>query len=234
MRRTSRSSQKGMSLIELMISSVIGLLILAGVVNVFIASRYSMRFSDGLRLMQDNGRQAVYVMQNAIRHAGLTEGMSMTDSVKPVDLANSSSVKLTLRRQSDSDCNGASTLAAADPGIAEDTYSYDEANRTIVCTGNVGLNAMVIADNVDALRFLYGLDENADGVIERYVAYDEVVNEFDVAGLYFGLLVSTDGAVKDDALSKTYTVLDSQLIKNDKLGRQVFQSSIIIRNRRTS
>lgn len=233
MRKLSRSSQKGMSLVELMISSVIGLLILAGVVNVFIASRYSMRFSDGLRLMQDNGRQAVYVMQNAVRHAGLTEGMSMTTSVRPVDLANSSPLQLTLRRQSDVDCNGVSTLAAADPGIAVDTFSYDAANRTIVCTGNVGLNPMVIADNVDSLRFLYGVDENADGVIERYVTYGEVANESDVAGLYFGMLVSTDGDVKDEPLSKTYTVLDSQIRVDDKLGRQVFQSSIIIRNRRT-
>lgn len=232
MRRTSHSLQKGMSLIELMISSVIGLLILAAVVNVFIASRYSMRFSDGLRLMQDNGRQAVYVMQNAIRHAGLTQGMSMTNPISPVNLANSSAVQLTLRRQSESDCNGVSTLTAADPGVAIDTYSYDEANRTIVCTGNVGLNPMVIADNVDAMRFLYGVDENSDGMIERYVTYDEVDNESDVAGLYFGMLVSTDGDVKDDSLSKTYTVLDSQISKDDKLGRQVFQSSIIIRNRR--
>ncbi len=234
MKRMSRSSQKGMSLVELMISSVIGLLILAGVINVFIASRYSMRFSDGLRLMQDNGRQAVYVMQNAIRHAGLIEGMSMTNSIRPVDLANSSPVQLTLRRQSDFDCNGVSTLTAADPGIAADTYSYNAANKTIVCTGNVGLNPMVIADNVESLRFLYGVDENADGVIERYVSYAEVANEFDVAGLYFGMLVATDGEVKDENLSKTYTILDTQVTENDKLGRQVFQSSIIIRNRRTS
>lgn len=225
-----------MSLIELMISSVIGLLILAGVINVFIASRYSMRFSDGLRLMQDNGRQAAYVMQNAVRHAGLTEGMSMMSSVRPVDLANSSSVALRLRRQSDVDCNGVSTLAAANPGVAVDTYSYNAANRTIVCTGNVGLNPMVIADNVDSLRFLYGVDEDGDkdGVIERYVAYSEVKNEFDVAGVYFGMLVSTDGDVKDDVLSKTYTILDSQFSANDKIGRQVFQSSIILRNRRTT
>ncbi|MCB1755507.1 MAG: PilW family protein [Gammaproteobacteria bacterium] len=219
--------QRGMSLIELMIAMVIGLIILAGVINIFVASRQSTRYSDGLRSMQENGRQAVFVMQSAIRQAGYSTG----DPILAVDLANSDTDKISVRYQADSDCTGTATGAATPPGIAVNTYSYDLANKQIICTGNVGAAPMPVADNVETLQFLYGLDENRDGVIERYVRYSEVGNAADIAGIQFGLLVVTDGPIKDMAVSKTYTVLDSTFTADDLYGRQVFQSMIIIRNK---
>ncbi|HBR98886.1 MAG TPA: hypothetical protein DD979_16145 [Gammaproteobacteria bacterium] len=224
--------QRGMSLIELMIAMVIGLIIIAGVINIFIASRQSTRFADGLRDMQDNGRQVVHVLQDAILHAGMSTG----DGLLPVNLANSSPIQLTLRVQAATDCTGADTAAASEPGIAQNTFFHDPVEDQILCIGDTGAAAMPVADNIQDLRFLYGLDEDFDpdnrNGIERYVQYAEVADPYEIAGIKFAVLVTTDGPVKDVATNKTYVVLDNTITENDQIGRQVFHSTAIIRNKR--
>lgn len=230
--RRQNSKQLGMSLIEMMISVVIGLVIIAGVVNIFIASRQSTQFSDGLRSMQDNGRQTAFVLKNAILHAGMTN----TDGLQAVDLAASGDDQITLQVQSATDCIGENTAAAAIPGIAVNRYFFDDVNDQVLCQGNVTGATMVIADNVEMLRFLYGLDEDFDpdaqNGIERYVSFAEVSDANEIAAIKFGVLVATDGPVKDLQTNKTYTVLNDSLVANDRIGRQVFHSSAIIRNKR--
>lgn len=230
MTRRNQASQRGMSLIELMIAMVIGLIIIAGVINIFIASQQSTRYSDGLRSMQENGRQAVFVLQNAIRQAGYSTG----DPVAAIDLANSGPAQLTVRYQSPLDCSGGDTSAAIPVGIAVDTYSLvDTADpgQQIVCTGNVGATPIPVVDNVESVQFLFGLDEDGDDVIERYASFAEVTDEIDIAGIKFGLLVVTDNPIKDFQVNKTWTVLDGTFTANDKFGRQVFQSMVLIRNK---
>ncbi|TDB34375.1 prepilin-type N-terminal cleavage/methylation domain-containing protein, partial [Stenotrophomonas sp. TEPEL] len=60
----------GLSLIELMISLVIGLIILLAVVQVFSASRTAYQLSEGLARVQENSRFAMDTLQREIRMAG--------------------------------------------------------------------------------------------------------------------------------------------------------------------
>ena len=228
-----RRRQSGISLIELMISLVIGLLILAGVVNIFIASRQTTQYSDGLRSMQENGRQGVFVLQNAIRAAGFT---TTTTPIVPIALASSANNKIAIVHESATDCNGTSTATSATPGFAVDTYAYDATNRQLTCLGDATAAAsgaaVALVDNLWNFRVLYGLDSDADGVTERYVDYSEVTNAADVSAIKFGLLVRTDLEVKDQADTRKYTVLNDQhSVSDDKYGYQVYQSSVIIRNK---
>ncbi len=227
MSRKIPTRQRGMSLIELMIAMVIGLIILAGVVNIFVASRHSARFTDGLQSMQENGRQAIFVLQYAIRQAGYSESNDLT----AIDLATSNADRITVRHQSPVDCTGADTSTAPVPGVAVDEYYHDQSNNQVLCKGNVGTAPMPVAENIEAIRFLYGLDTDDDGDIERYVRYTEVADVSQVAGIQFAILVVTDDPVKDRKLNKTFTILDDTKSSNDLFGRQVFQSTVIIRNR---
>ncbi|HYQ24208.1 PilW family protein [Stenotrophomonas sp.] len=65
-----RSATRGLSLIELMISMVIGLIIMLAVVQVFAASREAYRLSEGLARVQENSRFAMDTLQREIRMAG--------------------------------------------------------------------------------------------------------------------------------------------------------------------
>ncbi len=72
MSRTQFSARRmrGMSLIELMISLVIGLIIMLAVVQVFSASRTAYQLSEGLARVQENSRFAMDTLQREIRMAG--------------------------------------------------------------------------------------------------------------------------------------------------------------------
>lgn len=64
------SQQKGFSIVELMVSILIGLIILAGVVQVVITSRMSFMGQEEMSFIQENARYAVSVMGKDIQNAG--------------------------------------------------------------------------------------------------------------------------------------------------------------------
>lgn len=62
--------QRGLSLVELMVAMLIGLILMLGLVQVFAASRTSYQLSEGLSRVQENGRFAMDYLQRDIRMAG--------------------------------------------------------------------------------------------------------------------------------------------------------------------
>ncbi len=67
---SSRRRMAGLSLIELMIAMVIGLIMMLGVVQIFIASRAASQLSEGLARTQENARFALDFLQRDLRMAG--------------------------------------------------------------------------------------------------------------------------------------------------------------------
>lgn len=63
-------SHRGMSLIELMIALVIGLLLMLGAVQILAASRSAYQLSQGMARVQENGRFAMDYLAHDIRMAG--------------------------------------------------------------------------------------------------------------------------------------------------------------------
>lgn len=66
------SSSVGFTLIELMIAMLLGLIVIAGVVSVFLAAQQSSRTNQALGDVQDGSRIAFEMMARDIRDAGLT------------------------------------------------------------------------------------------------------------------------------------------------------------------
>lgn len=62
----------GFSLIELMIAMLLGLIVIAGVVSVFLANQQTYRTNEALGDVQDSSRIAFEMMAQDIRNAGLT------------------------------------------------------------------------------------------------------------------------------------------------------------------
>lgn len=65
-----KNHQKGFSLVELLVAMTISLLVLAGVVNSFLASREANRMNDELAFIQENARYALDLLSRDIRQAG--------------------------------------------------------------------------------------------------------------------------------------------------------------------
>ncbi|MGB9429800.1 MAG: PilW family protein [Gammaproteobacteria bacterium] len=68
--RAFRNVQTGLSLIELMIAVLVGVVLIAGVLSIFISSRKSYGINSAVARLQDNGRFALNFIQHDTRLAG--------------------------------------------------------------------------------------------------------------------------------------------------------------------
>lgn len=225
--RAGRQRQSGLTIIELMISLVLGLVIISAVINVYVGSSRSSQFTEGLRTMQENGRYGVSALQRGIRLAGYSPGTK----IDPFDFAAASEESIVVRSRQVTDCNGQSTVAAG--GIAVNTYSIDETEWRIVCRGNsAAATDMPLVDGVYGFRVLYGIDADGDRFSETYVPYDEDLDPLQVNSVRFALLVGSNGPIRSRSIAETHVLLDREYATNDPLSRRVFTTTVLLRNRR--
>jgi type IV pilus assembly protein PilW len=62
--------QRGLTLVELMVALVMGLILLAGLATVFVANKQTYRYQETLASLQENGRFALSMLERDIRSAG--------------------------------------------------------------------------------------------------------------------------------------------------------------------
>jgi type IV pilus assembly protein PilW len=68
----ARRFQKGMTLVELMVSMVLGLIVIGGVVSVLVSNKNSYRTNEGLSQVQETARTAFELIARDVRQAGGT------------------------------------------------------------------------------------------------------------------------------------------------------------------
>ncbi len=82
-----RSHQTGFTLIEILVAMTLGLLLLAGVLQIFINSKASYRFNEAQSRLQENGRFALQMVAEDIRIAGFWgcqgSGVLVVDHLNP-------------------------------------------------------------------------------------------------------------------------------------------------------
>jgi len=218
------TKQSGYSLVELMIALVLGLIVISAVFNTYLGSTRSSRFTDGVQQMQENGRFGITTLQRGIRLAGYSE----LGDVDPFDIANSGPSKIVVRSQQALDCNGESTATTG--GIAVNTYEHVPADDTIICTGNVGNTRMPIVEGVEAMNILWGIDTDDNKVPERYVPYGAGIDSLEVIALRVALLVSSGEPIRSRASEEKHVLFNTEITTNDKIARNVFTSTILLRN----
>jgi len=103
----SRQAQQGLSMVELMIALVLGLIVISGLFNMYLGSTRSSQFSNGWQQIQENGRYGISTLQRGIRLAGY----SPETPLEPFDIAASNDTTLVVQMRQAYDCNGGSTLA---------------------------------------------------------------------------------------------------------------------------
>src|SRR5690554_297887 len=87
-RRKIFRTQSGLSLIELMIAITLGLFLLAGVINLFVASRQSYQTQEALARMQEAGRFSMDFITQDLRRAGYWGGNADVSTLGPTPNAS--------------------------------------------------------------------------------------------------------------------------------------------------
>lgn len=193
--------QRGMTLIELMIASVLGLVITAAVVQIVITSNRTAILSDNLAQSQETGRFVIGYLSEALRRAGYTNN---PDPIPPfADLcisgqppagctSNSNSAfgdRIAINRSlfagDMNTCNG-QPIALPAGTIVTDAYWINadaDNNPGLYCqtfddTQNPLSDPLIIVNGVLALHALYGqaLADSPTGErnVQQYVSADKL------------------------------------------------------------
>ena len=80
-------SQRGLTLVELMVAMTLQLVLLVGVGQIFLGQKQTYLVSDAFARMQENGRYAIGTLQHDIRAAGYTGCRTLSD-LSPNIIAN--------------------------------------------------------------------------------------------------------------------------------------------------
>jgi type IV pilus assembly protein PilW len=88
-RHAARARMRGLTLVELMISMMLGLLVVGSASAIFISNRQTYRATEGLGRVQENGRMAFEMMARDLREAGGSPcGNARRNENKPLRLVN--------------------------------------------------------------------------------------------------------------------------------------------------
>ncbi len=231
--------QRGLSLIELMISMLLGLIVIAAVFNMYAGGSRSAKFTAGLQSMQENGRYGVSVLQSGLRLAGYSRDAAPTGDFDAIDIAASGidadtrAAIVAVQSEQAFDCNGRDTAATS--GLAINVYRLDETTQQLTCQGNQGGEPMAIVEGVEAFHVLYGIDSDGDTDTDepqQYIPYAADINPDEVVALRFALLVNSGDAIRSRDISDSFVVLDEKYDYDDRWAREVFSSTVKLRNRR--
>ncbi len=324
----ARRRQGGMTLIEIMIAMVVGLILTGGIIQVFSSTRQSNRVHEAISHMQENGRMALEVISRDARMADFwgcaaditnvtnnldsggsgyidfgSGGIDGTDGASgapdtivfrggatsglgiepPYGPQASSNVKVSAGndlQQGDivllSDCESADIFQVtnSNPGstgtVVHNTGSttspgnYNATNpgcpgggnahclskvygadatlfQTTTVVYNIGTgsegepalfrNGLEFLDGVENLQVLYGEDTNGDGVANYYVPAGDVVDMTRVISIRFAVVVRSFRDRLTNGVNQTYSLFGANVTAGDTRLRQVYSTTVTIRNR---
>jgi type IV pilus assembly protein PilW len=245
-----RQSQ-GFSLVELMVALVVGLLLLAGVLQILLGNRESFNAQRAIADVQEQGRLATFFIENVVAHAGHRVNLIADDDflfpARNTDdgfsLASESVVAgtndpdgndgLHIRFESDGNftgCDGAPVGTPTNPALGEFSFTVS-ANGALECNGT----DLTDLDSVARLSIRYGLDTaGEDGVVDAYT--DSIANadlQRDVKSLRIQLLLRSQDNVLPVGSARTFEFADGNNFTtsaDDRRAYQLIDQTVALRN----
>jgi len=229
----------------MMIAVVIGLLLIAGTLSVFLSTKQGYRMVSGLSLMQSTGRATLDLLTRDIMMAGFPQSSSIETFVPGAGLTQdgggNNSDMFTVRYQSTVDCLN----TAGGTPVYADGQRYAK-NRYFVQNGNLMCDALaednsvlasgVMVAGIENIQILYGEDNvAADGLTNatRYVTAGNVTDWDNVVSVKIGFIVNSQGviATSDDTASYALIGQTATAASADRMRRRAYSSTAVIRNR---
>ena len=240
--------QYGMTLIEIMVALVISLFLLAGLLQIFIATRQSSRIQENLSRVQENGRFGVEYINRVVRQAGYRSRTTIlngeafkqkfdVDRIGGTDNdGTNSSDRVIVRFEGENAGQGevrnCLNQSITSPAISIDTLSID-ANNNLQCQAVTpiggALQTQPILENMENIQVLYGEKKGSN---LAYVSATNVQNWDNVFSVRISLVLRTaennlaEGPQPYTINGVTTTPTDP----TDRYLRRVFTTTVALRN----
>lgn len=223
-------NKKGLTLIELLISSLIGFIITTTAIDlIFSSSSSSYKDLESIKLQQDGLFTSILLSNDILKAGDLDYGESVFErnpfdwsSTGASDLINDELAIQFYNHDNKPNCSGDSSVGVL-------INHYDVKNKVLYC------NNIEILENVEKFNIYFGVDLNGDGVINRYVDRDTAYSVNNdktkrVIGLKFSLLLSS-GKGYGQVYKKDFTLVNGESVSyTDDKEYKYFERSIMLRN----
>jgi type IV pilus assembly protein PilW len=249
--------QSGYTLLELLVAMMLGLFILAGIVQINISSKKTYQISSYSSELQGDLRNANYHLSLAARKAGFRSAPWMnSENSFPADLtfiekgqvitgsdgaAATDSDVFKIRYQGSGDGGGIPDNIVVDCiGGALDSgdiavVTFDIIENTLRCTANNETQDTIhteeLVSSIENMQVLYGIDTDGNNYANHYINASSVTTWNKVASIRIALLLKTTHEVDNFTNSQNITLNDISLpAPNDRFMRMQSVSTISLRN----
>ncbi len=161
MKKNKTIKQKGFTLVELMVSLLIGLVITIGIFNVFATNQITFREKTKFDNAQDGFR---YTSQSINRLVQFSQSISSASSNSMTIEFPASASGFDLK-----DC--ANNDATSATGTRKNTIFFDTTNKILKCT-DVNGSTHTLLSGIESVSFLYAVDSDSNKIVtdSEYVA----------------------------------------------------------------
>ena len=147
-----KQNEDGFTLVELLVAMAVSVIVMASIGYVYYTQQKSYVAQEQISAMQQNLRAAMYYMEREIRMAGFDPTQSDTPGIQT---ASPNTMRFTLDITDDTDTGPPD----GDTGDANEDITYSLADNDGDGDNDLERNGNLIAENIDALDFVY-LDSN--------------------------------------------------------------------------
>lgn len=225
--------QRGVSLVELMIGLTVGLVMLIALSYFLLGSRQLNRTHDDVSRMQESGRYALEILGRAIRQAGYRKNANVAFAGTVVTGTDGATDSITV--QYDAQDGGELNCAGVNVASGLVTYAFSVSGGQLWCNpvapaaGVAASGGFVVADNIENMQIMYGIDSDGDGAINAYKSVPAATEFAQVAAVRVDLLVRGPTA-NVAANNQTYVFAASSVTPSDRFLRQVYTATFTVRN----
>ena len=224
---------KAFTLVEMMVAMLIGLIIIAGIVMLFVSSKQTYRLNTAMTHVHDNGRFAMNYLVSDLRKAGwvdsdieTVDGHSLAapfDQLKDnvAVSGGQASDGLTVRYYGEENCIG----DKPSDGIVQNQYQLE---ATADGLPELKCNGASLIKNVESFQIRYGV-LTANGL--QYVTSDSVTDISLLQTLQIAFSVASDERnVIDKNVALDGVLNEGPYTFTDGRYRKVFTSTIVLNN----
>jgi type IV pilus assembly protein PilW len=227
--------QRGFTLIELMIAGLLGLILTAGMIQIFIGSSQTFRVQRAISEVLDKGRTATNFIVSEIENAGFggdglvasafaTMPNNVVFDAGTTDGTGAVNDSIRIQYTGIRDCTGA---AVAAPFLVVNTFD--------VVAGELRCNGQPLINGVESFHILYGVDTDGNGFVDQYMTSTRAIalgNTTNVSAVRFEMLVASQQTrVFSENVSRDYKILDEAAVNyNDQRLRRNFSATVLLVN----
>lgn len=227
--------QRGFTLVELMIAGLLGLILTAGMIQIFIGSSQTFRVQRAISEVLDKGRTATNFIASEIENAGFggdglvasafaTLPNNVVFAAGTADGTGAVDDAIRVQYTGTRDCTGAAIGA---PFLVVNTFD--------VVADELRCNGQPLINGVESFHILYGVDSDGNGFVDQYMTATRAVasgNTTNVSAIRFEMLVASQQTrVFSEAVSRDYKVLDEPAVNySDQRLRRKFSATVLLVN----